>query len=336
MFIASLNKKVPRETIFSFGADEPKKKGKKSYADLLFSFLSQSGENDDTEFLSALRESSQCTATSKMCLISEGAYGRAYKLEDSDVSLVIKIPIENGFDKIEMQLNIQAFKACKQFKINPIAEALGFYRSSSLRLLHKNNFAFVYKYEDSLSTYAELIRQTPLSVNDFKSLVFQQCLVLHTLQTKLPGFCHNDLHGYNILIIRNAARHSFGSIKVDGSYCLKILDFGMAQTRALCTRDARKLYHETEYNPFVDFLSFCNHTLIYASAHAKKQGKYPPWLADFLRFLQRHFHPQCIMNGKGTGAWLHYKYLFIDHPDGIKYINSKPKSLVSILNDKYF
>jgi hypothetical protein len=128
----------------------------------------------------------------------------------------------------------------------------------------------------------------------------------------------------------------YDGITHKGSYYCKILDFGMAETRAKYTRDARQLWSSTKYNPFVDFLMFCNRTLIYASASAKKHGKYPVWLAEFLRFLERHFHPQCIMNGKGTGSWLHYKYLYIEHADGIDYINSKPKSLQYILTDVFF
>jgi hypothetical protein len=339
LFIGSLNKKVPHETIFSLG-DAPEKKpnhGKKSFIKLLFSFLSQSGDIQDSEFLRALENSSQCTPKSKMCILSEGAYGRAYKLDDGENSLVVKLPLDKGFDKIEMELNIQAYKACKQFPINPIVEALGFWRSPTLQSISKtNNFAFVYKYEDSYSTYAELIRRTQLSTEDFKSLAFQMCVVLHTLQTKLPGFCHNDVHGYNILIKKTSTRFSFANKDYEGSYYLKLLDFGMSQTRAKCTRDAQRIWQVTKYNPFVDFLTFCNHTLIYASAYAKKNNKYPVWLAEFLRFVGKHFHPQCVKNGKGTGAWLHYKYLYIDHDDGLKYINSKPNSLLSILKDPYF
>jgi hypothetical protein len=338
LFIGSLNKKVPHETIFTLG-DTPKSPGKKkSFITLLYSFLSQSGDIQDSEFLNALENSSQCTPTSKMCILSEGSYGRAYKLEDGQNSLVVKLPLEKGFDKIEMELNILAYKSCKQFRINPIVEALGFWRSPTLQSTSKkNNFAFVYKYEDSFSTYAELIRQTQLSTEDFKSLVFQVCSVLDTLQLKMPGFCHNDLHGYNILISKTIGfRFSFGNTELEGSYYLKLLDFGMSETRAQSTHDAQHFWQKTKYNPFVDFLTFCNHTLIYASASAKKNGKYPTWLAEFLRFVGKHFHPQCVMNGKGTGSWLNYKYLFIEHDDGIKYINSKPNSLLSILKDPYF
>jgi hypothetical protein len=324
-------------------AKEPVKKSrnKSKYISLLYDFVRHSNTSfiEDSDIIADLQHSSKCTAHSKLCSLSSGEYGQAFKLESKDGdAVVVKLPLQNhGFDVVEMELNMQAYKSAKQFKVNPIAEALGYWRSPTLqKLVGKQNYAFLYKYEDSFSTYAELIRNTVISKEDFKSLVFQMCVVLHILQTKMPGFCHNDLHGYNILIVKHSEAFTYDGATHKGSYCIKILDFGMSETREKYTKDARNLWSKTRYNAFVDFLMFCNRTLIYASAHAKKQGKYPVWLAEFLRFLERHFHPQCIMNGSGTGAWLNYKYLHVEHSEGIKYITSKPKSLHYILTDSYF
>ncbi len=297
---------------------------------------------NDEDLITDLQNSAQCSKLSKLCNLSEGVYGKTYKLKTEKETLVIKLPYgSSGFDVSEIKLNLEAYHYAKSFRVNPIAEALGYWRSPTLhREFKKRNYAFVYKYESSLSTYADLMRRAHLTSKDFKSLLFQVCLVLQTLQSKMPGFCHNDLHGYNILIVRNpGVTFSYDGAYHRGAYCLKILDFGMAESKSIVTDDADRLWFRTSHNPIVDFLMFCNRTLIYASAAAKKHRYYASWHAEFLRFLERHFHPQCIMNGKGTGAWLHYKYLHIEDSKGIEYVNStflNTKPFQALLEDKFF
>lgn len=291
-----------------------------------------------------------CSAQLKACKLSDGAYGFAYKLEDKKDKLVVKLPKGNfGFDVIEMELNVKAYETVKRafpsHKSQFVAQALGFWKSAALaEKFQSRNFAFVYKYEDSLSAYADLIREKQVAPADFKSIVFQVALALWTLQKHMPGFCHNDMHGDNVLITRNSQTFSYShggsTIRHGGKYGVKILDFGMSSTAQKVTDDGKALWSEIRNNPVVDFLMFCNRTLVYASAGAKKAKSYAPWHQPFLHMLERHFVPEVIQNGKGTGQWLDHKYLNISMIDGFQWVNktyppgSHPMS--AILRDPFF
>jgi serine/threonine protein kinase len=306
--------------------------------------------NEEEQVVTELLATKECSAKLKACLLSEGAYGFAYKLEDKKDKMVVKLPKgTRGFDIIEMEMNLKAYETVRRAFPNHssqfIAQALGYWKSAALaESFQSRNFAFVYKYEDSLSAYADLIREKQVSPVDFKSIVFQVALALWTLQKHMPGFCHNDMHGDNVLITRNSQTftytHGGTTVRHGGKYGIKILDFGMSSTAQKVTDDGKALWKDVRNNPVVDFLMFCNRTLVYASAGAKRAKAYSPWHQPFLHMLERHFVPEVIQNGKGTGQWLDHKYLYISMQDGLQWVNktyppgSHPMS--AILKDPFF
>lgn len=305
----------------------------------------------DEAVVKSLYATKECSAKLRACLLSEGGYGFAYKLEDKGDKMVVKLPLKGkqGFDINEIEMNLKAYETVKRafpsHNSQFVAQALGYWKSAALvESFQSRNFAFVYKYEDSLSAYADLIREKQVSAVDFKSIVFQVALALWTLQKHMPGFCHNDMHGDNVLITRNTQSFSYTyggkTIKHGGKYGIKILDFGMSSTNSKVTDDGKALWREVRDNPIVDFLMFCNRTLVYASAGAKRAKAYAPWHQPFLHMLERHFVPQVIQNGKGTGQWLDHKYLHINMLDGFQWVNKTypPGShpLSTILKDPFF
>ena len=321
-------------------------------------------EKNEQEAITLLYEAKNC-GKEFPCLLSEGVYGAAYQVKNANHNIIVKLPKSakmvkgygkdtDGFDEWEMKFNQLAYEAIQRFTMytfgeNLIAHPLGFWRSPSLtaRGFKQNNFVFVYNFESSISTYAELIRTTALSKPDFKSIVFQVLLMLDALQNKVQGFCHNDLHGYNMLIKKNDSHASFshnlnGEEKtMSGKYVIKLLDFGMCSSNKHETKDAKRLWRQTRGSPIVDFLMFCNKTLMYASAYNAKTRTYQAWNEEFLAMLGRIFPPQVIKNGKDTGQWLDQKYLHLDSAEAFTWIKKEfPRDThplaTKVLNDSFF
>jgi hypothetical protein len=167
--------------------------------------------------------------------------------------------------------------------------------------------------------------------------------MLDTLQNQEPGLCHNDLHGYNMLVKKNDANVSFSdgkSLERTGKYIIKVLDFGMCSSIDHETKDAKRLWRQTRGCPMVDFLMFCNRTLMYASAYNSKTKTFQAWNEEFLAMLGRFFPAPAIKNGKDTGQWLDQKYLHLDTAEGHSWIKAEyPRGtfpLNQVLNDNFF
>jgi hypothetical protein len=291
------------------------------------------------------------------CEISKGAFGKAYKLEEDGHSIVVKVPrlrkkkSTAGFDLKEEEFQTMAHRAfVPNFprEIIPIAKSLGYWASPSLEKFFKpkSNNCFAIEYIDSLATFSKLMGETGVSLRDFTGLLFQCAVALHTLQTKINGFCHNDLHGYNILIVKGDPSKTYktsGKTFFGCRYQIKIIDFGMATSLTDSTPDGKK-YHLTRGNPMVDFLQICNKCVLYGyRIMEKKKYQKPEWIAPLLQFMGRYFPNELIKNGNGNdleGKWLHKSFLSIKNPKGIKWINTNfpPQTypLKKIILDPFF
>ncbi len=290
------------------------------------------------------------------CEISKGAFGKAYKLQEEEQTIVVKVPrikkrTEYGFDVKEAEFQDMAYMAfVPNFPPDyiPIAKSLGYWESPSLAkfLKRDTNFCFVIDYINSLAPFSKLIGDMGVNNRDFKGLLFQCAIALHTLQSKIQGFCHNDMHGYNILVVKgnpNKTYKIFGKAFTAGRYQIKIIDFGMASSLDETTYDGEK-YHLTHGNPAVDFLQICNKCILYGYRFMDKNfDRKPEWLGELLQFLGNYFPNELIKNGNGSdleGKWLHKSFVSIKHPDGIKWINKNfpPKTFPfkTFLLDPFF
>jgi serine/threonine protein kinase len=305
-----------------------------------------------------LMKSKKCDLSEKKsaCEISKGAFGKAYKLQEEGHTIVVKVPrlkkkTNYGFDTMEADFQDMAYLA---FTPNfphdyiPIAKSLGYWESPSLAKFFKpkTNFCFAIDYIDSLAPFSKLVGKSVLSTRDFRGLLLQCAIALHTMQTKIQGFCHNDLHGYNILVVKGNTHKTykvFGKAFTAGKYQIKIIDFGMATSLAETTYDGKK-FHLTRGNPAVDFLQICNKCVLYGYRFMEKnQDRKPDWLGSLLQFMGRFFPNELIKNGNGSdteGKWLHKSFVSVKHPDGIKWINTNypPKSypLKKFILDPFF
>jgi hypothetical protein len=333
---------------------------------ILNTYLKKQGfdEKDEEKAITYLYDAWKCGVTMP-CLLSEGVYGAAYQLKDANHNIIVKLPKSakrpkgygdegDGFDEWEIKFNQLAYEIINTlvgdtFGENLIAKPLGFWKSPSLskRGFSKNDFVFVYNFEPSLNTYAELVRTTAISKHDFKVIMFQVVLMLDVLQSDEPGFCHNDMHGYNILVKKNDKNVKFSSVgygakeqELTGKYIIKLLDFGMCSSNSNETKDGKRMWRQTRGCPMVDFLMFCNKSLMYASAYNAKTKKYQEWNQDLLSMTGRLFPPQAIKNGDGTGQWLDEKYLHLTTAEGYAWIKKEfPKDtfpLLKVLNDVFF
>jgi len=316
--------------------------GGRKLVSTVLDFLDGHGINKYTEkaLLYYLVKSPKCILNTQKsaCEISKGAFGKAYKLEEDGHEIVVKVPrlkkkTDYGFDIKEAEFQDMAYMA---FTPNfphdyiPIAKSLGYWESPSLAkyLKPNTNFCFAIDYIESLAPFSKLVGGQGVNKRDFTGLLFQCAIALHTLQTKIRGFCHNDMHGFNILVVKGNPRKTykvFGKSFTAGKYQIKIIDFGMATSLDETTYDGKK-YHLTQGNPVVDFLQVCNKCILYGYRFmAKNSDRKPEWLGELLQFMGRFFPNELIKNGTGSdteGKWLHKSFVSVKHPDGIKWVNS--------------
>ncbi len=288
--------------------------------------------------------SEKCRGPIDPCFVGDGSWARAYKTCGKKECYLLKIKkTKRTFDINEYKINELAYKKLIAKKFALIAQPRGVFGYAH------DPLAFVYLFEEGSITLDKFLETYDFDESELKSILFQAALCLYYLQKGVPGFCHNDLHTDNILVIPQTKTYSYGSVKIKCKYTVRLIDFGQSTTIQHQTKLGKQLWNKTSGNTMVDFLRLCNWILLtlYKLIRFDTIPKIKSIITNFLELLSGYVSKDCIRNGgrarkasSKTGKYLSVPYLTLNR-DGESYINSiyssdKPNAMNLILKDKYF
>lgn len=220
--------------------------------------------------------------------------------------------------------------------------------------LHSSRVVLASPYESlywqDCPTLKEVLEKRRLTMLDWKAITFQFVSAFSIAQRRCPGFCHNDCHVKNILIVPNTTRsvcYAYSAkrrrVAVDTPYLLRVIDFDLMTLHTGPSSVAGKEFFKyTQGNTMIDFFRFAssvNSTLSLLKARTRYTPNYwSEWKSFVLRYLPPEFiyegHPDAITrvldaNGgipsKIGGEYLQSRY----GPDRVSI-------LLSMLDDPYF
>jgi serine/threonine protein kinase len=288
--------------------------------------------------------SETCRGPIDPCFVGDGSYARAYKTCGKRDCYLLKIKkTKRTFDINEYKINEMAYRKLLAKKFTLIAQPKGVFGYAH------DPLAFVYLFEEGSITLDKFLETYDFDESELKSILFQSALCLYSLQKGVPGFCHNDLHTDNILIVPQSKVFSYGSVKMRCKYTIRLIDFGQSTTVQHKTKLGHQLWEKTSGNTMVDFLRLCNWILLtlYKLIRFDTNLKIKSIITNFLALLSGYVSKDCIRNGgkarkasSKTGKYLSVPYLTLNR-DGETYINSvyssdQPNAMNLILKDKYF
>ena len=278
------------------------------------------------------------------CFVAEGTFANTYKTCTTTKCYLIKIRKPNReFDIAEFKINQDGFKKIRKLAKFPlIAQPLGVFGTS------KNPLAFVYVFEEKSSTLGEFIESTDFSFVEFQALIFQIALVLYELQQALPGFCHNDLHTDNILVVSEPHLHSFTykSLEFKTKFFIRLIDFGQASTNKIKTQDSLKIWKGIMGNTMSDFLRIANWIILimYKVIAKSKSSTLEKCVTELLLLLSEFVTRDCVKNGgraeTKTGRFLSMPWLSLNRR-GEEYLQElygggKPNAMNLLLKHSFF
>lgn len=207
-------------------------------------------------------------------------------------------------------------------------------------------------YYKDCPTLDDVIRTKKISALEWKAITFQFIAAFAKAQQRLPGFCHNDTHTKNLLLVPNTSDHvcyAFSAkrrrLALKSPFLLLAIDFDLMTIGneeafyGYGSEAGRTFFRYTPGNTMIDFFRFASslrHGFLLLSE--KTPRFFQEWKSFVLRYLPESF----LMEGPQKNISLH-----IDPNGGIPsasggallqdlYGPGKPSALLKMLDDSYF
>jgi hypothetical protein len=171
--------------------------------------------------------------------------------------------------------------------------------------LHTNQVilasAFETPYWADCATLKDVLEKKKLSRLSWKAITFQFISAFSLAQRRCPGFCHNDCHVKNVLIVPNTNKtvcYAYSAkrrkIAVDTPFLLRVIDFDLMTLHTGPSSIAgREFFKYTLGNTMIDFFRFAssvNSTLVLLQSRTKYIPSFAKEWRDFvLRYLPASF-----------------------------------------------
>jgi len=179
---------------------------------------------------------------------------------------------------------------------------LGFVRDShSLRVVLASTYETLY-WKDC-PTLNEVIRKKNLSAIAWKAITFQFIAAFSKAQQRLPGFCHNDTHSKNLLLVPNKKDHVCYAISAKRRkvalrcpFLLLAIDFDLMTSDSLGSSAGRGFFQYTPGNTILDFFRFAL-SLKNTFLQTYRGEKIPKYWQEWYSFALRYLPPAFLMEG---------------------------------------
>jgi hypothetical protein len=205
-------------------------------------------------------------------------------------------------------------------------------------------------YYKDCPTLDDVIHKRKINALEWKALNFQFIAAFSKAQQRLPGFCHNDTHTKNLLLVPNSSDHvcyAFSAkrrrVALKSPFLLLAIDFDLmtiGDDKSFFGSEAgRTFFRFTPGNTMIDFFRFA---MSLKHAFQDLYAKPPKFFQEWKSFVLRHLPPSFFMEGPHEDILLN-----IDPNGGIPsesggaylqdmYGPSKPSGLLKLLDDSYF
>jgi hypothetical protein len=220
--------------------------------------------------------------------------------------------------------------------------------------LHTNQVILASSYEtlfwQDCPTLKDVLEKKRLSKLYWKAITFQFISAFSLAQRRCPGFCHNDCHVKNLLIVPNTSKvvcYAYSAKKrkvaVDTPFLLRVIDFDlMTLHTGPSSLAGKEFFKYTSGNTMVDFFRFAssvNSTLLLIQSRTKH---IPSYAKEWRDFVLRYLPPSFIYQGTSEET-----SIVLDSNGGIpskiggKYLQSRfgpdrTSILLHMLDDSYF
>jgi hypothetical protein len=155
-------------------------------------------------------------------------------------------------------------------------------------------------YFPTCKTLSEVIKQRKLTALEWKAVNFQLVSALAFAQKRVPGFCHNDTHLQNILLVPNTTKHpckaqSAKRVKfyVNCPFLVRFIDFDLVTYKGGGSLGGHYFFRYTPANSMIDFFRFassCNHHFM----QTYKSPNPPKHIQEWREFVIRYLPPVLI------------------------------------------
>lgn len=202
------------------------------------------------------------------------------------------------------------------------------------------------------ATLDDVIKTKKIGALEWKAITFQFISAFAKAQHRLPGFCHNDTHTKNLLLVPNSLNHvcyAFSAkrrkVALKSPFLLLAIDFDLMTIGnqegfyGFGSQAGREFFRYTPGNTIIDFFRFA---MSLQHGFLDTYSKIPKFFQEWKSFVLRYLPPSFLMEGPREDI-----LLYIDPNGGIPtqsggallqdlYGPQKPSALLKMLDDPYF
>lgn len=157
-------------------------------------------------------------------------------------------------------------------------------------------------YWKDCTTLDDVIKKKDLSAIAWKAITFQFIAAFSKAQQRLPGFCHNDTHSKNLLLVPNKKDHVCYAISAKRRkvalkcpFLLLAIDFDLMTSDSLKSMAGKNFFQYTPGNTILDFFRFAlSVKLTFLHTYREKR---PAYWKDWHSFVRRYLPPAFLMEG---------------------------------------